>query len=373
MVVVDQDVNAPGDNGVDWKLLLAPVAVRWRLGLLALFAAGALGGAASFLVTPRFMSATTFLPPQQQQGGASAALASLGALGAMASGAANLRSSAEQYVSLMQSVSVTDRIIDQFKLQDVYELKFRDSTRRVLLQNTQMVVGKKDGLITVSVTDKDPRRAAEITNEFVEQLRHLTGRIAVTEAQQRRVFFDKQLQESKTRLVAAQIALQDSGFTAGALKTEPKAAADIYAKLRAELTNAQVRLQTLRGGLSDAAPEVRQQSTTVLALEAQLSKLERTDAPIEGTPDYIGKYREFKYQETLFDMMARQYELARIDESREGALIQVVDEARPAERKSFPRRLYFALGGALGGTLAFVLIVVVRGSIARRRALAEPN
>ena len=370
-MVIDQDPNTPEDNEIDWTLLLAPAAARWRLLLLAFVAAGVLGGAGSYLVTPTFISSTTFLPPQQQQSGASAALASLGALGSLAGGAASLRSPTDQYVSLMQSVTVTDQIIDQFKLLDVYEVKFRDAARRLLLRKTQMVVGKKDGLITVSVEDKDPRRAAAIANEFVEQLSHLTGRLAITEAQQRRVFFDKQLQQAKTRLVAAQIALQDSGFTAGALKAEPNAAADIYAKLRAELTTSQVRLETLRGGLSDTAPEVRQQAATVKALEEQLQKLERTDAPAQGSPDYIGKYREFKYQETLFDMMARQYEVARLDESREGAVIQVIDEARPAERKSFPRRLYFAVGGALAGAIAMALVVVVRA--ARRRAAAAPN
>jgi len=366
--MTDQDFAAIEDGGIDWQLLLAPALPRWRQIALVFVTAAVLGVGGSYLLTPTFMSATVFLPPQQQQSGAAAALASLGTLGSLAGGGSALRSPAEQYVALMQSVYATDRIIDRFKLQQIYKKKFRDATRVALLQNTAMVIGKKDGLITVSVEDEEPKRAADIANQYVEELRHLTGVLAISEAQQRRVFFEKQLQESKTRLTAAQIALQDSGFTAGALRAEPKAAADAYARLKADLTTAEVRLQTLRGGLADSAPQVVQQLVTVEALREQLQKLERTNAPDQGSPDYIGKYREFKYQETLFDMMARQYEIARVDESREGALIQVVDVATPAEHKFKPRRLYVGLGSAVAATALFMLFVVAQAARGRRRS-----
>lgn len=366
--MTDQDFAALDDDGVDWQLLLAPVLARWRQVALVLVLGGVLGVCGSFLITPTFRSATTFLPPQQQQSGAAAALASLGALGSLAGGGGAIRSPAEQYLALMQSVSATDRIVDRFKLQQVYKKKYRDATRLELLKNTVMAIGKKDGLITVTVEDEDPRRAADIANQYVAELHHLTAVLAISEAQQRRAFFEKQLQESKTRLTAAQIDLQGSGFTAGALKAEPKAAADAYARLKAELTTAEVRLQTLRGSLSDSAPQVLQESAAVGALREQLAKLERTTAPDQGSPDYIGKYREFKYQETLFDMMARQYEIARVDESREGALIQIVDMATPAEHKARPRRLYVGLGSAAAAAALFMLYVLVRAARARRGA-----
>ncbi len=170
----------------------------------------------------------------------------------------------------------------------------------------------------------------------------MTNNLALTEAQQRRVFFEAQLKQTRDRLTQAQQALQASGFNPGALKAEPKAAADSYAKLQAEVTAAEVRLQTMRRSLADTAPEVQQQLAQLDALRAQLGKVEAT-TPSDGGPDYISKYRQFKYEETLFDLFSRQYELAKLDESREGSLIQVVDPATPPERKSKPKRAIVAL------------------------------
>jgi capsule polysaccharide export protein KpsE/RkpR len=187
----------------------------------------------------------------------------------------------------------------------------------------------------------------------------MTDTIAVSDAQQRRKFFEQELRQTQNKLVQAQQALQASGFTQGALKAEPKSAAEGYARLRAEVTAAEVRLQTLRGSLSDATPEVQQQQNALVALRGQLSRLEQT-ADARGGPDYVGKYREFKYQETLFDLFAKQYELARVDESREGALIQVVDPATPPEKKSKPKRAIVALAATLLSGLTLAGFVLVR-------------
>lgn len=353
----------PEDDELNLRDLLQPLLERWRLMLAVPVLAGALGVAGSYLVTPVFSSTTTFLPPQQQQSSAASALASLGSLAGLAGGAAGIKSPAEQYVSLMQSVTVADRLIDQFKLLAVYDVKFRQDARKALAERSQISVGKKDGLISVSVEDTNPQQAADMANQYVEELRRMTSVLAVSEAQQRRVFFEKQLQDAKTRLTAAQTVLQDSGFNAGALKAEPKAAAEGYARLRAELTAAEIRLQTLRSNMAEGTPEVRQLATTVQALRSRLAEQERSDVE-KGTAtpgaNYVSKYREFKYQETLFELMARQYELARVDESREGALIQVVDVAAPGERKIKPKRSMFALGSAVAGTMLLGLFLVAR-------------
>jgi len=188
-------------------------------------------------------------------------------------------------------------------------------------------------------------------------LRRMTGTLAVTEAQQRRMFFERYLQQSRDRLAQAQQALEASGFNPGALKAEPKAAAEAYARLKAETTAAEMRLALLRSSLADGAPEVRRQQAAVAALRDQLARSERaTDS--SGGPDYVGKYREFKYQETLFDVYARQFELARADESREGALIQVVDPATPPERKAKPKRAQIALASTLVALIALAAFVL---------------
>jgi uncharacterized protein involved in exopolysaccharide biosynthesis len=129
--------------------------------------------------------------------------------------------------------------------------------------------------------------------------------------------------------------------------------------LRAEVTAAEVRLQTARGSLADDTPEVRQQQATLAALRSQLARLEQA-SDVRGGPDYVSKYREFKYQETLFELFARQYELARVDESREGALIQVVDTASPPERKSRPKRAMTALATTLVTAVLLIIGLTMR-------------
>ena len=215
---------------------------------------------------------------------------------------------------------------------------------------------KKDGMISVAVDDMSPQRAAEIANHYVTELRVMNQSLAVTEAQQRRLFFEQQLKLSRDRLVTAQQALQASGFSAGSLKTELRAAADAYARLKAEVISAEVKLQTLRGSLADRAPEVR----------GQLARLEQASDASNG-PDYIGKYRDFKYQETLFELYARQFEIARVDESREGSLIQVVDPATPPERKSKPKRAVTSVVSTLVTLLALIVFVLVRHAMQRTR------
>jgi uncharacterized protein involved in exopolysaccharide biosynthesis len=347
---------------MDLAVLLKPLLVRWRLMLLTPIIAGAAGLAASYLITPIFSSTTTFLPPQQQQSSAASALASLGALAGLATGSAAIKSPAEQYVALMQSVTVSNRLVDQFKLQDVYQTKVREDARKALGEHASINIGKKDGLINVTVEDTVPQRAADIANQYVEELRRMTSLLAVTEAQQRRLFFQKQLDETKHRLASAQIALQQSGISAAALNTEPKTAAEEFARISAQLTAAEVRLQTMRSTLADGSAEIRQQSSAVEALRSQVAKRQRDKGPSGADSEYIDKYREFKYQETLFELMSRQYEMARVDESREGALVQVVDPAFPAERKIKPKRLFIGLG-----TAVFAFLILASLLIARQR------
>jgi uncharacterized protein involved in exopolysaccharide biosynthesis len=350
--------------------LTLPIAQSWRLLLAGPIVVGALALGLSFLVPPTYTARTTFLPPQQNQGGAASALASLGALAGLAGVAGSVKSPADQYVSLMQSVNVQDRIIEAFELMRVYKTQLRIEAREQLDDRVRIVLGKKDGLISVEVDDRDPTRAAEIANRHVVELRRITAELALTEAQQRRVFFETQLKQTRERLAAAQQALQKSGFNQGTLRAEPRAAAEGYARLRAELTASEVRLRVLRNRLVDEAPEVSQQQSLVSALRAQLVKLEATD---DGLPDsdYLGRYREFKYQETLFELFSKQFELARVDESRDGTLIQVVDIAVTPERKSRPRRGVIAIvSTGLAGVTLLVFVLLRHGL---SRAAADPH
>ncbi len=367
--VRDGDVENDGVSlGEIWAVLRA----RAKLLTLTPMAAGFIALGVTYLIAPTFTATTTFLPPQQAQTSAASALASLGALGGLAGGIPGASSPGERYVALLQSVTLSDRIVDHFKLMEVYETKLRVDARQILAGNVRITLGKKDGLMTVQVDDKSPQRAAEIANRYVEELRQFTGKLAVTEAQQRRVFFERHLQQSRDRLAEAQQALESSGFSPGVLKAEPKAAADSYARLKAETTGAEVRLGLLRSSLTDSAPEVKQQLSIVQALRLQLARAESATATTDS-PNYIGRYREFKYQETLFDLYARQFEVARTDESREGALIQVVDAATPPERKSGPKRARTATASMLVALLATVGLLLGRHFIQRQSGGARPG
>lgn len=355
----DTEFEAPEDDGVQLLDLLLPLLAHWKLLVFGSLAAGLLALGVAFIVPVTYTARTTMLPPQQQQSGLTAALQSLGGLAGLAGVGGSLKSPADQYVALMQSVNATDRLVDQFDLMRVYKADYRFQARNALEAHTRITIGKKDGLITIEVDDHEAQRAADLANTYVEELKRLTSVLAVSEAQQRRAFFEKELKEARDNLATAQKALQATGFDVAAMRAEPKAAAESYARLKAQITSAEVRAQVLRSTLADGAPELRQQLDELAALRSQLARLEAASEKGEAT-DYISNYREFKYREALFELFARQYELARVDESREGALIQVVDPATTPEYKSKPKRALMAVGSTFVAFMLLAVFVLIR-------------
>ena len=348
--------SATAREDIDISDVFAALAKQWKLVLAAPLAASVLALGASYLISPTFTAQTSFLLPQQQQGGAASALASLGAL---AGAAGSIKSTGDQYVAMIRSTTIANRMIDRFELMKVYDRELRIETRLELSGNTRVNLGKKDGLITVEVDDHDAKRSAAMADAYVQELRLLSGNLALTEAKQRRIFFETQLRQVRDALTVAQRVLQGVGINAGAIKAEPKATFESYAKLKAEITASEVRLQVLRGGLSDNTPEVQRALATVSALRSELAKLEQT-VESNGSSSYVGAYREYKYQEALFDLIARQFELAKVDESRDGGQLQVIDEAQIPERKSKPKRSLFVLAGFGIGLIAASLLVLRR-------------
>lgn len=347
------------DNGISFRELVSIFGAHWRMLVAAPLVAGVAAFGIAFFVPPTFTAKTIFLPPQQQQTAAASAVASLGALSGLAAGVAGIKTPGDQYVALLRSVNVEDRILDRFKLKELYESKYRFEARNALEKNVRIELGKKDGLISIEVDAPEPKLASDIANQYVDELRRLTGELALTEAQQRRAFFEVELKRTRASLTKAQQALQSSGFNAGALKAEPKAAADNYAQIKAGVTAAEVRLQIMRRSLAESSPELQQQTALLGALRWQLARLE-SSSQSENDADYISRYRDFKYQETLFDLFAKQYELARMDESREGALIQVIDVATPPEYKSKPKRAMIAAGTTLAVLMLLSTFVLAR-------------
>ena len=342
--------------------LLQVVADNLRLLVLGPLAAGLLALGISFAIPPTFTATTKIMIPQQQQGGAAAMLSSLGALGGLAGAASGLKNPGDQYVAFLKSRTVQDALVDRFKLLDLYEVKTREEARKGL-DGDILVASGKDGLITLDASTKDPVFAAQLANGNVEELRNLLGRLAVTEAQQRRVFFEKQLTIAKDNLTKAEQALKASGVNTGALKASPGAAVEGLAKLKAGITAQEIKLASMRGYLTESAPDFKQAQTELAAMRGQMSFAEKAEPARGGDSDYVARYREFKYHETLFDLFAKQYEMARVDESREGTVIQVVDLAIPPERKAKPKKANIAMTTALASGFALLLFVFIRQAL----------
>ena len=343
---------------------LVALLLRWRLLVFGPLVLGCIALGISYLVTPTFTARASFLPPQQQ-GSAGSALASLGNLAGLAGVAGGGRTPVEQYVALLQSRTLQDRIIDRFDLLKSYDEKLRVDALRELANRLRINLGKREGVIAVEVDDESPQRAADMANGFVDELRKLTATLAVTEAQQRRVFFENELKATRDRLAKAQKTLQDSGFDQAALRAEPRASAEAYARLKAEVTAAEARLSGLRSSLSDSTPEVTQQAAAVSSLKLLTQRYEK--ASPEASADYISRYRDFKYQEALFEVYSRQFELARVDEAKEGAFIQQIDVAQAPERKSKPKRSWVAIGATLGSAMVLALWVLGRAALVHWR------
>jgi tyrosine-protein kinase Etk/Wzc len=350
------------DDEISLLDLLQVVVDNLRLLVLGPLVCGLAALGISFAIAPTFTAKTQFLPPQQQQSSAASMLASLGALGGLAGAATGLKSPADQYIAFMKSVSVQDALIERFKLIEKYEAKLKTDARMSLTGNVRITSGK-DGLISVEVDDKDPKFAADLANAHVEELRNLLGRLAVTEAQQRRMFFEKQLTQTKNNLAKADLALKSSGINSSVLKSSPASAVEAVARLKAGISVQEVKLGTMLNYLTESSPDFKQALSELASMKLQLTKAEKEEPASLGASDYVARYREFKYQETMFELFAKQFELAKVDESREGAVIQVLDIAEPPERKAKPKKAIIAIIATFASGFALLLFVLIRSAL----------
>jgi tyrosine-protein kinase Etk/Wzc len=362
------------DDEISLLDLLQTIVDNLRLLVLGPLAVGLAALGISFLIPPTYTAKTQFLPPQQQQSAAASMLASLGGLSGLAGAVGGIKNPADQYLAYMKSVTLQDSLIDRFKLLERYEAKTKTDARLALKNNVRAASGK-DGLISVEVDDKDPKFAAELANAHVEELGKLLGKLATTEAQQRRLFFEKQLYQAKDKLIQSEIALKATGVSGSVLKSNPASAVAAVAGLQAAVTAQEVKLGAMRGYLAETAPDFKQAMNELVNLRIQLAKQEK-DSPSIGIKvstegDYITKYREFKYHETLFELFSKQFELAKLDEAREGAVIQVLDPAQTPERKAKPNKAIIALIAVLAAGFALLLFVFVRQALSNVGQFSE--
>jgi capsule polysaccharide export protein KpsE/RkpR len=316
-----------------------------------------------------FTARTSLLPSSsQQQGGASAAaLAALGSLGGLAGGI-SAKTPDELYVNLLRSDTVQRALDSRFALRKRYRVETYEVLRTVLPKFIRITADKKSGVITVEVDDEDPKFAADLANAHSAEISKLLSRLAVSEAQQRRVFFEQQLKDTKENLIRAEQALRDVQEKSGMVVLDKQAEAIIQAValLKTRIAEREIRLKVLRTSATSENPEVRLLTSELAALRAELARMESSnggagdkegniDIPIGKLPstglEYVRATREVKFQETLLAGMLRQYEIAKMDEAKEAPALQQVDVAEPPDRKSKPKRASIVLGATFAAFL----------------------
>jgi uncharacterized protein involved in exopolysaccharide biosynthesis len=307
-------------------------------------------------MTPIYQSTATVLPSKGSggaAGGAMQALSSLAGGGQLAAlaGAAGLGGGDDLYVALLRSQSVQDRLIERFNLGQRYGADKPEWARERLTAAAAVGLDRKSGLLRISVMDTDPALAAELANAHVQELNAMLGRLATTEAQQRRLFFEQQIERGQKKLAELderfRQALERSGLQLTSLLAEGQIRA--LADLRAQIASREIQLQAMSRFATSQNSDVQRLSSEVAALQAQLHKMEQGTGPgaREGKPlqqEAMMAYRELKVQEGMLEGYVRQLAAARFDEAREGPPVQLVDEAQPAQVRSKPERTKIVLG-----------------------------
>ena len=336
-----------------------------RVGVAAAFAAIL----AVVWLLPEWYTATAILMPPQQPASTAALLSNLNPLGGLATRDLGLKNPADIYVGLLGSRSIADEIIARFGLRTVYRERTLVEARAELARHTTVVAGK-DTLIRISVEDRDPKRAAGIVNAYLDELQKQGSRLAITEAAQRRLFFEQQLEAEKQMLAAAEAELKTTQEETGLVQVSSQAEAAIraIAQLRAQVTAREVHLKSLRTAATDENPEVVRQETELRALRAEQRRAEQNPDSVLMPPhrlpsaglEYVRTLRELKYREAVMELLLKQYQAARFDEAKAAPALQVVDYAVPPDKKSWPPRALLTLLATLLASLILGFGVITR-------------
>jgi capsule polysaccharide export protein KpsE/RkpR len=377
--VMDADAQATSSNWV------VNASVLWdRRHTLARVAAIALvvSLVIAFTMPKRYESSARIMPPDNSGGSAAifAALAghALGGVSGLSSLAGSLlggRNSTALFVDLLRSGTVSGHLIDRFQLQHVYHKRYRVDTARYLARHTTVADDKKSGVITVTVDDTDPRRARDLAQGYLDELNLLLNRTSTSSARQERIFIERRLKSVEADLEHAQQAMSEfsSTHTTIDIKEQTHAMVDAAAKLQAQLIVGQSEVDSLQQIYGNSNVRVRAAQARVADLQRELTKMSGTSAPLQpesaadsgsGTASagsqsdelypplrqlprlavpYADLYRRVRVQETVFELLTQQYEVARIQEAKDTPVISVIDSPGIPEKKSFPPRMLLAL------------------------------
>ena len=347
----------------------------------------------AILIPNQYTSTTQLMPPDNQSSTSSMAMMaatlakSAGALSSVAGDLLTLKSSGAMFVGVLRSQTVQDRLVQQFDLRKVYGKKLNVDARQKLDESTFITEDRKSGIITINVTDHSKERAAALANAYVEQLNSLVAQLSTSSAHRERVFLEDRLNAVKQNLDqdANQLAQFSSKNNTLDIRDEGRAMLDAAAGIAGQMIAAQSQLEGLRQIYTDSNPRVRSLNAHVMELRKQLDKLGGAkgqtgaagdQAAVDPTSDmpypsiqklpllgvkYADLYRQVRIQETVYELLTQQYEMAKVQEAKEIPSVKTLDPARVPERKSFPPRLLIILSGIC---LAIVIAAVwVLGSI----------
>lgn len=351
------------------------------IGLLA-------GALTAFLLPSRYQSRTQLMPPDNHPGDGvlmAALAAKTGSLAGMAGDVLGLKSSGALFIGILTSATLEDRIVERFHLQKIYGTRLEDDARRQLEGNTSMSEDRKSGIITIDVTDRDPRRAAVLASAYVEELNRLVAELSTSAAHRERVFLEERLRSVKQELdqAARDLSQFESKNDAIDIPEQGKSIVDAGAVLMGQLIAAQSELKGLE-------PIYTQNNVHVQSVEARIAELRRQLENMRGwdeKPDerqnaqpgnaahslypsirelpllgvtYSDLYRRAKIKEALYETLTQEYELARVEEAKEMPSVKVLDPARVPERRSFPPRMQIVLLCASGSVLGAAVVILAR-------------
>jgi uncharacterized protein involved in exopolysaccharide biosynthesis len=329
------------------------------------------------LMTPIFRAETKIIPPQQGSSSLAAQLLNqMGGFANLASSAVGIKNPNEMYIGILRSRTVYDKIIDRFGLMKLYDVKFREDARNTLAKALAAKSGK-DGMIVVSVEDRDPKRAADMANAFIEEMIGVSKGLALTEAAQRRLFFEEQLKDVKLALASAEEGIKGFQEKTGALRIDDQARTVIQGigNLRAQIAAREVQYKVAQTFATPQNPDLQRIEEELKGLKMELNKLEQKGGnspdplmPTGRMPsvgmEYLRKLRDVKYNETLYELLAKQYEMAKLDEARDAVVIQVIDKAVQPERKVKPKKANIVTFSTF---IAFLFSILLTFFIERRK------
>ena len=345
-----EDIMSDEINLLDYLVVLLK---RKRLIIGITLGAAIITAIISLIMPPIYRAETKILPPQQVNSSvAQFFMTQFGNAAGLAGVVPGIKTTNDLYIGLLKSRPVLDNIIDRFNIMGLYKTESREDARRSIAGIFKARDDKKSGIITIGIEDKDPKRAADIANAFVEELKNLNKGLAVTEASQRRLFFEEQLKDAKESLIKAEESMKGFQEKTGAIKMDEQAMAVIggIANLRAQAAAKEVQLKVMRTYTTPQNPDLQRTEEELRGLRIELRKLEAKGGgqnpdplmptgriPGVGT-EYVRKLRDFKYNEALYEILLRQFEAAKLDEAKDAALIQVIEKAIPPEKRVKPKR-----------------------------------